>query len=86
MPSIECSSGNTVYGQPGRRRTRFLPENILIAWVGSDQRHWPCIYILFRGLFRMHGHTEAAIAQLETASGQFLSLGMVTPHFSHEMH
>ena len=28
-----------------------------IAWVGTDQRHWPSVYILLRGLIRKNEYT-----------------------------
>ena len=34
----------------------------------TDQRHWPSVYTLLRGLLRKNGHTLAAIPLLEIAS------------------
>lgn len=58
-----------------KRRVRLLPEKNFIAYIGTDERYWPWVYILFRGLPRQIAHTEAAIPV-----GNYL-LAWQAPHF-----
>lgn len=62
-----------------RKRARLLPEKNVIAWVGTDQRCWLRVYMLFRGPLRKNGHIEATIPLLEIVSWPFSSLSVVTP-------
>lgn len=59
--------------QISARKKKTKTHN-LIVWAGTEQRHWLCMCILFRGLLRKNGTRKQPFPCWKLTLGNFLPL------------